>query len=131
MQRLRWLLPALVVFVWLGAAGPLAGLSAKLTGLQENDVSAFLPDSAESTAVLVFLPLTPDLGDKIVTVVADLRAAIPVDGTRSYVTGPGGIFADFANSFVGIDGVLLIAAFGIVLLILLVVYRSPLLPLLV
>ncbi|WP_448625965.1 MMPL family transporter [Geodermatophilus sp. URMC 64] len=197
MQRLRWLLPALILLVWLGAAGPLASLQAGLSDLQENDTAAFLPDSAESTQVLelqrgfqpvqsipalllwesdrpideqtlgeitdrvqeatriaedagslagdvsppipsedgeavqVFLPLTPDLGDRIVTLVADLRAAIPVEGIDSYVTGPGGIFADFANSFVGIDGVLLIAAFSIVLLILLVVYRSPLLPLLV
>jgi RND superfamily putative drug exporter len=60
-----------------------------------------------------------------------MRAAIPVDGTDAYVTGPAGIFADFADSFAGIDGILLAAAFGIVLLILLVVYRSPLLPLLV
>src|SRR5688500_9924385 len=47
----RWLLPLIVLLVWLGAAGPLSGLGAKLTGLQENDVAAFLPDSAESTRV--------------------------------------------------------------------------------
>ncbi|HEX2073344.1 MAG TPA: MMPL family transporter [Geodermatophilus sp.] len=197
MARLRWLLPALVVLVWLGGAGPLAVLGGRLTGLQENDVAAFLPDSAESTrsselqaafqpteslpavllwesradvgpetlaaiadrteqatriaadagalagrpsppvpsedgrAVQVFLPLSPDLGDEIVPLVTELRAAVPVDGTDSFVTGPAGIFADFANGFAGIDGLLLLAAFGVVLLILLVVYRSPLLPLLV
>ena len=198
MQRLRWLLPALVVLVWLGGAAPLGSLSGRLTDVQENDTAAFLPDSAESTrvtelqqgfaptqaipavllwestggaldeaalgaiaerireatrvaedadalagdasppipsqdgeAVQAFLPLSPDLGDEIVPVVEDLRAALPVDGTESFVTGPGGIFADFANGFAGIDGILLLAAFGIVLLILLVVYRSPLLPLLV
>jgi len=47
----RWLLPLLVLLVWLGSAGPLSLLGAKLTGLQENDVTAFLPDSAESTRV--------------------------------------------------------------------------------
>src|SRR3712207_525660 len=51
MARLRWLLPALVLLVWLGAAGPLGSLSGQLTGLQENDTAAFLPDSAESTRV--------------------------------------------------------------------------------
>jgi RND superfamily putative drug exporter len=66
-----------------------------------------------------------------VTVVAQLRAVVPVEGTESFVTGPGGIFADFANGFAGIDGLLLLAAFGVVLLILLVVYRSPILPFLV
>ncbi|MGY1709677.1 MMPL family transporter [Geodermatophilus sp. SYSU D00758] len=197
MSRLRWLLPALVLLVWLGAAAPLGSLSGRLTGVQENDTAAFLPDSAESTrvaelqqefsptqaipalllwegnepldpatleqigtraqeaaavaeeagalagqvsppipsadgeAVQVVLPLTPELGDEIVPVVEDLRATIPVEGTDTYVTGPGGIFADFANGFAGIDGLLLLAAFGVVLLILLVVYRSPILPFLV
>lgn len=197
MARWRWLLPALVLLVWLGSAGPLSALGGQLTGLQENDTAAFLPDSAESTrvaelsaqfspvqaipavllwegdgpldaqataaiaeraaaaarvaedagalaappsppipsqdgeAVQVVLPLDPELGDEIVTVVGDLREAIAVAGTESFVTGPGGIFADFANGFAGIDGLLLLAAFGVVLLILLVVYRSPILPFLV
>ena len=193
----RWLLPLIVVLVWLGSAAPLSALGAGLTGLQENDVAAFLPDSAESTrvqelqsdfqpvesipavllweksdglddadlsaigerlraatdvadeadalagqptppissadgeAVQAFLPLEPDLGDDLLRLVEELRAAIEVDGTDSFVTGPAGIFADFSSAFEGIDGLLLFAAFGIVLLILLVVYRSPLLPLLV
>ena len=197
MARLRWLLPALVVLVWLAGAGPLSAMASRLTALQENDVAGFLSDSAESTrvtelqegfapvrsipavllwespddvdavtlgeitqrvedavritedadalagdpsppipsqdgeAVQVFLPLDPELGDDIVPLVEDLRAAIPVDGTDAFVTGPGGIFADFSSSFEGIDGLLLLAAFSVVLLILLVVYRSPLLPLLV
>src|SRR5215213_5948464 len=197
MRRARWLLPLLILLVWLGGAAPLNALGAKLSGLQENDIAAFLPDSAESTrvqelqasfqptesipalllwedtggiddatsaaigekiqaatqvatdagalagdasppipsadgqAVQAFLPLSPDLGDDLLPLVEDLRATIPVDGTTSYVTGPAGIFADFSAVFEGIDGLLLAAAFGIVLLILLIVYRSPLLPLLV
>src|SRR3954454_8791887 len=47
----RWLLPAVVVLLWIAAAGPLNLLGARLTGLQENDNAAFLPDSAESTRV--------------------------------------------------------------------------------
>ena len=43
--------PPLVLLVWLGSAAPLSALGAKLTGLQENDIAAFLPDSAESTRV--------------------------------------------------------------------------------
>jgi RND superfamily putative drug exporter len=197
MSRLRWLLPVLLLIVWLGSAGPLSALGAKLSGLQENDIAAFLPDSAESTrvqelqsqfqptesipalllwentegidpatlaaigeriqaatdvargadalagdvsppipsadgkAVEAFLPLSPDLSDDLLPLVEDLRAAIELDGTDSFVTGPAGIFADFSAVFQGIDGVLLLAAFGVVLIILLVVYRSPLLPLLV
>src|SRR5215213_11429625 len=51
MRRARWLLPLLILLVWLGGAAPLSSLGAKLTGLQENDIAAFLPDSAESTRV--------------------------------------------------------------------------------
>ncbi|WP_369255880.1 MMPL family transporter [Geodermatophilus amargosae] len=196
-RRGRWLLPLVVLLLWVGAAGPLGALSGKLTGLQENDNAAFLPDSAESTrvaelqqdfspteaipaillweaedpldeatlgeigqrlqeatavaedagflagqasppipsedglAVEAVLPLSPEVGDELVPVVEDVREVIAVDGTSSFVTGPGGIFADFANGFAGIDGLLLLAAFGVVLLILLVVYRSPILPFLV
>ena len=197
MSRLRWLLPALILLVWLGSAAPLSTLGAKLTGLQENDIAAFLPDSAESTrvqelqggfqptesipavllwespeaidraglaeiaerieaaaqvaeeagalagqasppipsedgeAVQAFLPLSPDLSNDLLPLVEELRATIAVDGTDSFVTGPAGIFADFSSAFEGIDGLLLLAAFAVVLVILLVVYRSPLLPLLV
>jgi RND superfamily putative drug exporter len=87
--------------------------------------------SQDGAAVQAVLPVEPDLGDGLQTLVADLRALDPVDGATAYVTGPGASFADFAGGFSGIDGVLLLAAFGVVLLILLVVYRSPILPFLV
>src|SRR3712207_2777949 len=50
-RRARWLLPLVVLLLWIGGAGPLSTLSSQLTGLQENDTAAFLPDSAESTRV--------------------------------------------------------------------------------
>ncbi|HEY7719524.1 MAG TPA: MMPL family transporter, partial [Pedococcus sp.] len=49
-------------------------------------------------------------------------------GLATYVTGPGGITADLVNAFAGIDGILLLVALGVVFVILLVVYRSPILP---
>ncbi|MGZ4776605.1 MAG: MMPL family transporter [Oryzihumus sp.] len=49
-------------------------------------------------------------------------------GLKVYVTGPGGILADFVTAFSGIDGILLVVALGVVFVILLVVYRSPILP---
>ncbi|MGY1813875.1 MMPL family transporter [Blastococcus sp. SYSU D00820] len=87
--------------------------------------------SEDGAAVQAVLPFSPDLGDALQDVVDELRALPEVEGTQAYVTGPGGLFADFANGFSGIDGLLLLAAFGVVLVILLVVYRSPLLPLVV
>jgi RND superfamily putative drug exporter len=103
--------------------------------LEEGDrlagpISPLIP-SQDGQALQVIAPLRTDLGEDIVTAVEDVRAVVQVPGATAYVTGPGGVFADFANGFAGIDGLLLLAAFGIVLLILLVVYRSPILPLLV
>ena len=61
-----------------------------------------------------------------------LRASAATTLTRSglvvYVTGPGGVLADFVTAFGGIDGILLFVALGVVFFILLVVYRSPILP---
>lgn len=50
-SRWRWLLPALLVIVWLalgGIGGPFTG---KLSEVSENDSSTFLPASAEATQV--------------------------------------------------------------------------------
>ena len=49
-------------------------------------------------------------------------------GMAVHVTGPGGFFADFITAFEGIDGILLLVALGVVFVILLIVYRSPILP---
>jgi putative drug exporter of the RND superfamily len=49
-------------------------------------------------------------------------------GLVVYVTGPAGVLADFVTAFGGIDGILLFVALGVVFFILLVVYRSPILP---
>src|SRR5436853_7538843 len=54
-RPLRWLLPALVVLLWLGLGGPLGSFNGKLSAVQENDNAAFLPDSAESTRVTELL----------------------------------------------------------------------------
>ncbi|GAA2722671.1 MMPL family transporter [Cellulomonas aerilata] len=52
-------------------------------------------------------------------------------GLQAWVTGPAGFVADLVSAFGGIDVVLLLVALGAVLLILVVVYRSPFLPLVV
>lgn len=96
----------------------------------EGQASPPIP-SEDGVAAQAFLPINPDLGDGLPDLIAELRGLDAVDGTTFHVTGPGATFSDFASGFSGIDGLLLLAAFGVVLLILLVVYRSPLLPLLV
>ena len=58
----------------------------------------------------------------------DRDATLVPAGLEGYVGGPGGLIADFATAFAGIDGILLGVALLVVLVILLVVYRSPILP---
>ncbi|HET7530990.1 MAG TPA: MMPL family transporter [Mycobacteriales bacterium] len=48
-------------------------------------------------------------------------------GLDVHVTGPAGFAADSADAFKGIDGTLLFAALGVVIVILLCTYRSPIL----
>ncbi|HET9840499.1 MAG TPA: MMPL family transporter [Nocardioides sp.] len=62
----------------------------------------------------------PDVKDQI-----EKTAAVP--GTTMYVAGPGGQGADSAAAFAGIDGKLLYSTIIVVVLILLLTYRSPIL----
>ncbi len=49
------------------------------------------------------------------------------EGLDAYVTGPAGQAADQAEAFEGIDSILLFSAVGVVIVILLLTYRSPVL----
>ncbi len=67
-------------------------------------------------------------------VVEDVRDALgegKPDGLTVLVTGPAGQIADLITAFGGIDGLLLLVAGTVVIVILIVVYRSPVLPLVV
>jgi putative drug exporter of the RND superfamily len=68
---------------------------------------------------------------EVVLEVRDALADGAPDGLTVLVTGPAGVIADLISAFDGIDGLLILVAGGVVALILLVVYRSPVLPLVV
>ncbi|WP_051192039.1 MMPL family transporter [Microbacterium luticocti] len=192
----RWLrigIPVLLMLVWLAGGavgGPYFG---KVSEVSTNDNSAYLPDSAASTAVQkrladftgsdsipavvvvtgdgaltddqltglrsladrlgdldgvngevsppiasddgqaaqLFVPIDPDaLTDGVAAVRTALDDDLPA-GTTAWITGPAGFTADLVHGFLGIDGLLLGVALIAVFLILVVVYRSPLLPVLV
>lgn len=192
--RRRWLVPALLVIVWLAVGGPLGSFQGQLAGIAENDNAAFLPLTAESTrvneiqpqfadaallpaivvyereagitpedlaaaeddvaeisrldglvgqisspipsqdgqALQVIVPLDANLGDELSVVVTDIRDILS-DNDIDFVsvTGPGGIIADFGEAFGDIDGFLVIVTALVVAFILVLVYRSPVLPIVV
>ncbi len=217
-RHLRWILPAVLLIVWLVVGGAIGGqYQGKLSQVQRNDASSFLPKSAESAQVADLqkkfttaqtLPafillesdtaLTPqqlaqfqtfaksvpgmqipvkgsspvaisdylapgptpvipsqdgkaalalvnfsinDFGatladgtspiQRAIEVIRDEAGPLKSDGVRVYVAGPAGIIADLVKAFGGIDGVLLVVALVAVLVILLIVYRSPFIPLFV
>lgn len=189
-RRAKWVVVVLVLLFVGGIGG---GFGPKLTGVQENDIAAFLPGDAESTQVIAqtaALGADPDAIPLIVlyvrdggvtpadtakagadgqrfaaldTVADEVIGPIPsqdgealqvivtlsigedfeaipgaLDGIRGIaedgsagldvtLAGPGAFAADQAESFAGIDGILLLTAIGIVIVLLLLTYRSPIL----
>ncbi|WP_327267314.1 MMPL family transporter [Streptomyces sp. NBC_01218] len=194
-RTLRWLVPAVLVLVWLGIGGVFGPYAGKLGEVSTNDQAAFLPRSAESTEVseeqkafqkngtvpaivvwtgddgalpdgartaatgaLASLRGTPGvegiptpalpsedgralegvvqlesgLGDALPDTLDRVRdAARSVPGTTVGIAGPAASQADLKDAFGGIDGLLLGVALIAVLVILLLVYRSLLLPFLI
>ena len=91
--------------------------------------SSPLVPSEDGEAAQLFLGLDPDLPPD--DAVSELRAILDAEtpeGVTQYLTGPAGFSADIVEAFAGIDGLLLIVALSVVLVILLIVYRSLILP---
>ncbi|WP_324787251.1 MMPL family transporter [Streptomyces sp. H51] len=194
-RRGRFLVPLLLLVVWLGVGGVLGPYAGRLGEVATNDQAAFLPRSAESTEVvaeqrafrqdetlpaivvwtdadggpmrdrqaaagealasLTDLPgvsgkvspallsrdgravegvvqLRPDLGERLPDALDRIRAAAErVPGSTVELAGPAATRADLSDAFAGIDGLLLVVALVTVLVILLLVYRSVLLPLVI
>lgn len=88
--------------------------------------------SEDGEAAQVFVPI--DTSGEVDATVEAVRTALAddlPDGLEAWVTGPAGFTADLVKGFLGIDGLLLGVALGAVFIILVIVYRSPLLPILV
>ncbi len=184
----KWIVLVMAVLM-LGVFGSMAS---KLTGVQENDIAAWLPGDAESTQVIeesreftdpdaipaivlyerdsgiteadtakaaadakafadielvsgeVVGPIPSEDGKALQSIVTlsvgsdgweilpdiidDLReTASGTDGLDVQVGGPAAFGADQAEAFAGIDGILLLAAVSVVVVMLLLTYRSPIL----
>ncbi|WP_339127606.1 MMPL family transporter [Streptomyces sp. f51] len=88
--------------------------------------------SRDGKALEGVVQLRPDLGKQLPDVVDRVRtAASGVPGTTVWLAGPAASQADLGDAFSGIDGLLLGVALATVLVILLLVYRSVLLPFLI
>ena len=98
-----------------------------IEGVTEG-ISPLIP-SEDGQALELFVPIDRDAGidDTVTAVSAQLNADTP-DTISVYVTGPAGFTADLVHAFAGIDGILLAVALAAVFLILIIVYRSLLLP---
>nr|WP_240644012.1 MMPL family transporter [Antribacter gilvus] len=98
-------------------------------GTVDGDVSPVIP-SDDGVAAQAFVPLSgsADLGEAT-TALRDALATDLPDGVDVYITGPAGLSSDLGTAFAGIDGLLLGVALAAVLIILVIVYRSLLLPL--
>lgn len=193
----RWfriLIPALLILAWFAGAGLGGPLFGKIDEVSSNDSTAYLPDSADATAVQkvlgdfsgenaipaiaiftsdttlteaqlasitaaldkaptvegvtdnlspaipsedglaaqAFIPIDADsdIGEVVMTLSDQLKADV-ADGVTVAITGPAGFTADLISGFAGIDGLLLGVALLAVFVILILVYRSLLLPVVV
>jgi putative drug exporter of the RND superfamily len=192
--RNRWLLPALLVVVWLGLGGWLGSLAGKNGEVANSGSAAYLPQDAEATTVaeqakafgasdslpaVVVYARDPALtgadreaierdraavsalqslaappgeprfapGDRAAYLVVQFagtdaeKYADDVDllretvqahpGLTAHVTGPVGVERDLGTAVAGVDLLLVLVTGVVILIILIVVYRSPILPLLV
>jgi RND superfamily putative drug exporter len=125
--------PALIVWARTGGLTPqdasdVAAAVDRLADVEgvEGAPSPPVPsEDGEALQVVVPLPGDSSAFERLPAIVEDVTEAARVQGLPTYVTGPGGQFADFAAVFEGIDGTLLLTTVGVVLVILLLIYRSP------
>lgn len=84
-------------------------------------------EDGKALQVFVSLDATSDIKEGVNELEQVVADKLPQDLSH-YVTGPAGFTADLSAAFAGIDGLLLGVALAAVLVILLIVYRSPILP---
>ena len=129
--------PAVVVYERDGGLTPddwayVETTTSRLTGLPglARPPSDPMP-APDQAAVSQSLAVVEDqLSDTVAEVRDVIRDGAP-PGLLIHVTGPAGFVADLGEAFGEIDGLLLVVTASVVAVILVLVYRSPLLPLLV
>jgi len=133
-------IPAIVVFTADDGArlseAQLAELNDAITasgdieGVSEGTSPAIASDDGRAAQAFVPIDAEADVADAVRALSDELNAEAP-EGITARVTGPAGFTADLVGGFAGIDGILLAVALLAVFVILIIVYRSLLLPVVV
>jgi RND superfamily putative drug exporter len=117
----------------------LAGTDSKISDFLAPGQQISVFPSQDGQAILANIPLDgnsiaktlsndkPVLPAVVEALRADIKPVAEANGLTHYVTGPGGLLGDLFGAFGTLDSSLLLTTLGVVALILIVVYRSPIL----
>ncbi len=112
----------------LAAAAAHAEALAELDGVTGDVIGPIPSKDGQAAQTIVTFDLGKNGFDLMPGIVDDMEEIAPGGGGLTvYITGQGGQAADQAEAFSGIDSTLLIATVGVVIIILLLTYRSPIL----
>ena len=111
----------------LAAASAQVSDFANLDGVEGEVLGPFPSEDGQAAQTIVTFNFGKDGWNSMPDAVDELRKAAAIDGVNVHIAGPGGQAADSAEAFAGLDSTLLFAAGGVVILILLLTYRSPVL----
>ena len=117
----------------------LAGTESKISDFLAPDQEITVFPSQDGKAILANIPLDgnsiaktlsndkPVLPAVVEALRTDIKPIAEANGLTHYVTGPGGLLGDLFGAFGTLDSSLLLTTLGVVALILIIVYRSPIL----
>ncbi|KQS56750.1 hypothetical protein ASG36_17050 [Geodermatophilus sp. Leaf369] len=123
--------PITVFFDGAGAAEQATALAPAITGLTDvATVTPAIPNADDSAALLTVIPQSGPTSEATETLVADLRGLLAdTDGVDAAVTGATAVSVDVAQSLDAALPVYLVLVVGLALVLLILVFRSILVPL--
>lgn len=96
-----------------------------------STVTGPIPSEDQKALLYVASINTDDTEQTVETLQKLQNLPPPATGTQVDIAGPAAFLADLTEAFEGIDGLLLLVALAVVALILIIVYKSPFLPIIV
>ena len=128
-------IPTVVVYVRDGGltADDMAAIESQAAELQNMDgvvgeaVGPIVSQDGEVGQTIVTYNFGKNGWNDLPDTADEIRDIAVIEGVTVHLAGAGGQAADSAEAFAGIDGTLLLASLGVVILILLLTYRSPVL----